>query len=216
MPRLRTTREAEAEQLAAARRLIGEFAGRRFEVWSASVKLWDGGLVRSVETSRAGLALTIAEPAVVALGVSPGRGLDQLMHCYAKAAGSGSKAGALAVDLGEQLPADGRRGSRASVSASFRSRGFLLPFLFAAAPDRPGQLTRGSRRGDGTGEGAGPRKPRLRPVSTMRQRLQRFLSACLLNPHMPIFLRLFSPTGTSALDQAQQDKLEMICRKLPS
>jgi cyclopropane-fatty-acyl-phospholipid synthase len=194
--------KAEAKQLAAARRLIAEIAAALD--LDASVRLWDGSLVPLGANVSSPLAVTIAGPGVVA-SMLRWPTLDRLVRLYAK--GRIGLEGGTLIDLGQQLQLTSTR-KRLKHLGKLRVARLLLPFLFAA-PDRPGR----SRDYHGDETGRARAQAENRDFVQFHYDVSNDFYRLFLDPHMQYSCAYFT-TWTGTLDQAQEDKLEMICRKL--
>lgn len=196
------TAKQYAKQLAAARRLIAEVA-ETLDL-DASVRLWDGSVVPLGREVKCPLTLTIASPGVVA-SLLRWPTLDRLIRLYAKG-GIGLEGGTL-IDLGLQLQQGSTR-KRLKTLGKLRVAKLLLPFLFAPA-DRPDRSR--DYRGDETGRGRA--QAENRDFVQFHYDVSNDFYRLFLDPWMQYSCAYFvSWSGT--LDQAQHDKLEMICRKL--
>jgi cyclopropane-fatty-acyl-phospholipid synthase len=158
-------------------------------------------LGRSVTSS---LALTIAGPGVVA-SMLRWPTLDRLVRLYAK--GRIGLEGGTLIDLGEQLQQTSTR-ERLRHLGKLRVVRLLLPFLLAA-PDRPGR----SRDYHGDETGRARAQAENRDFVQFHYDVSNDFYRLFLDPHMQYSCAYFT-AWTGTLDQAQQDKLEMICRKL--
>ena len=194
--------QQSARQLGAARSIIAEIA---FALnLDASVRLWDGSVVPLGSDVKSPLTLTIASPGVVAAALRRPT-LDRLIRLYAK--GRIGLEGGTLIDLGLQLQQGGTR-KRMKKLSRLRIARSLLAFLFLPA-DSPARVR--DYRGDETG--------RARAQSENREFVQFHYDVSndfyrlFLDPHMQYSCAYFTHWSGS-LDQAQHDKLEMICRKL--
>ncbi len=191
-----------ARQLAAARRLIAEIAATLD--LDASVKLWDGSLVPLGSNVKSPLAITIASPGVVA-SLLRWPTLDRLIRLYAK--GRIGLEGGTLIDLGLQLQQTSTR-KRMKHLGKLRVAKLLLPFLFVPA-DKPGRSR--DYRGDETGHARAQEENR--DFVQFHYDVSNEFYRLFLDPHMQYSCAYFTEwSGT--LEQAQEDKLEMICRKL--
>lgn len=202
LPEPEKAAKQSAKQLAAARRLIAEIADTLD--LDASVRLWDGSVVPLGREVKCPLTLTIASPGVVA-SLLRWPTLDRLIRLYAKG-GIGLEGGTL-IDLGLQLQQGSTR-KRLKTLGKLRVAKLLLPFLFAPA-DRPDRSR--DYRGDETGRGRA--QAENRDFVQFHYDVSNDFYRLFLDPWMQYSCAYFvSWSGT--LDQAQHDKLEMICRKL--
>ncbi len=194
--------KSAAGQLAAARRLIEEVASA-LDI-DASVRLWDGSLVPLGREVKSPLTLTIAGPGVVA-SLLRWPTLDRLIRLYAK--GRIGLEGGTLIDLGLQLRQTSTR-RRLKHLGKLRLVRRLLPFLFVPA-DRPG------RSRDYTGDESGRARARTenRDFVQFHYDVSNDFYRLFLDPQMQYSCAYFTEWSVG-LDQAQDDKLEMICRKL--
>ncbi|MGI8724040.1 MAG: class I SAM-dependent methyltransferase [Methyloceanibacter sp.] len=190
------------KQLAAARRLIAEI-GEALDI-DVSVMLWDGSRVPLGRNVTGPLIFTIAGPGVVTSMLRRPT-LDRLIRLYAK--GRVGLEGGTLIDLGLQLQQKSTRNRLKGLSKR-KLAAALLPFLFAPA-DRPGRSR--DYAGDETGRGRAPEENR--GFVQFHYDVSNEFYALFLDPEMQYSCAYFTDwTGT--VDQAQRDKLEMICRKL--
>lgn len=194
-------RRAE-KQLAAARALIAEIAGA-LDI-DASVELWDGSLVPLGKSVTSKLTLTIAGPGVVA-SLLRRPTLDRLIRLYAK--GRIGLEGGTLIDLGLQLQQTSTR-KRLKQLGKLRLARLLLPFLFVA-PDRPGR----SRDYAGDETGRARAQAENRDFVQFHYDVSNDFYRLFLDSRMQYSCAYFT-SWSGTLEQAQEDKLEMICRKL--
>jgi cyclopropane-fatty-acyl-phospholipid synthase len=189
-------------QLAAARNLIEELA-RHLDI-SASVRLWDGTTVPLGRGSANGVAISIAEPGVIA-SLLRRPTLDRLIRHYAQ--GQIGIEGGTLIDLGAQLSDGGTRKRLKQVNKARLLRN-LLPFLFvpAAKPARSRDFA-----GDEIGEGR--RQDQNQDFIKFHYDVGNDFYRLFLDPEMQYSCAYFTDSANT-LEQAQRDKLEMICRKL--
>lgn len=192
----------EQQQLAAARALIAEIA-TALDV-DASVELWDGSRVPLGRNVKSPLTLTVAGPGVVsALLRRPT--LDRLIRLYAK--GRIGLEGGTLIDLGLQLQ-DSNTRKRLKQLGKLKLARLLLPFAFVP-PDRPGR----SRDYEGDETGRGRAQAENRDFVQFHYDVSNDFYRLFLDPRMQYSCAYFT-AWSGTLDQAQEDKLEMICRKL--
>ena len=191
-----------ARQLAAAKGLVAHLA----ETCNipASVRLWDGSCIplgdRAAET---GVTIAIRGPGVIgALLRWPT--LDHFIRQYAT--GGIELCGADLVTVGQVLRSGGRRPKLRDLNKGRLVRA-LLPFLFA--PAEPGEVQHGYA-GDAAGRAAVRQN---KDYIQFHYDLGNDFYKLLLDREMVYSCGYFTDAEQS-LDQAQQDKLEMICRKL--
>jgi cyclopropane-fatty-acyl-phospholipid synthase len=191
-----------AKQLKAAKGLLAHLA-EKCDI-PASVRLWDGSCTplgqRAGET---GITIDIRGPGVIgALLRRPT--LDHFIRQYAT--GGIDFCGADLITVGETLRARGNRPKLKHLSKSKLFRA-LLPFLFAPA-DR-GDMTH-EYTGDAEGRAANRQD---KDYIQFHYDLGNDFYKLLLDREMVYSCGYFTDAD-QPLDQAQQDKLEMICRKL--
>jgi cyclopropane-fatty-acyl-phospholipid synthase len=193
---------SKEKQLAAARNLIEEL-GRHLGI-AASVRLWDGTTVPLGPGGANGVAISIAEPGVIA-SLLRRPTLDRLIRHYAH--GQIAIEGGTLIDLGTQLSDGGTRKRLKNINKA-RMLGNLLPFLFApgASPTRSRAFT-----GDEIGEGR--RQEQNQDFIKFHYDVGNDFYRLFLDPEMQYSCAYFT-NAANTLEQAQQDKLEMICRKL--
>jgi cyclopropane-fatty-acyl-phospholipid synthase len=189
-------------QLAAARNLIEELA-RHLDI-AASVRLWDGTTVPLGKGGANGVAISITEPGVIA-SLLRRPTLDRLIRHYAH--GQIGIEGGTLIDLGAQLSDGGTRKRLKQLNKARLLRN-LLPFLFAPAakPSRARDFS-----GDEIGEGR--RQEQNQDFIKFHYDVGNDFYRLFLDPAMQYSCAYFTD-GANSLEQAQQDKLEMICRKL--
>ncbi len=169
-----------------------------------SVRLWDGTLVPLGDRAGNGLAITIASPGVIS-SLLRRPTLDRLIQHYAY--GQIGFEGGTLIDLGTKLAGDGSR-KRLRALNKRRLIGHLWPFLLAPA-DRPGQA-RGYR---GDAEGVERAQSENRDFIQFHYDVSNDFYQLFLDEEMQYSCAYFTDWDNT-LEQAQRDKLEMICRKL--
>lgn len=190
-------------QLDAARRL-GSALAERLDI-DANLELWDGSRVPLGRTVTRPLAIRISEPGVIASLVRRPT-LDRVIRHYAL--GHLSIEGGTLIDLG--LPfAHGKKAGKLRAGDIWGLVRTLSPFLFApaTAPER-------SRDFSGDAAGAGARK-----AESNKDFIQFHYDVG--NPFYKLFLDermvyscAYFTDWANGIDQAQADKIDMICRKL--
>jgi cyclopropane-fatty-acyl-phospholipid synthase len=189
-------------QLAAAHRLVEDLA-RHLDM-DLSVRLWDGALIPLGSHVTDDLAITVASPGVIS-SLLRHPTLDRLIRHYAH--GQIGFEGGTLIDVGERVSAGGNRRRLKGLNKR-RMLGHLWPFLFAPAtkPER-------SRDYSGDAEGAGRAQAENRDFIQFHYDVGNPFYRLFLDPEMQYSCAYFTDWGNS-LEQAQRDKLEMICRKL--
>jgi cyclopropane-fatty-acyl-phospholipid synthase len=190
------------KQLLAARRLV-EALGDALEL-DASVRLWDGSVVPLGRSVKSPLMLTVAGPGVVASALRRPT-LDRLIRLYAK--GRIGVEGGTLIDLGEQLQAGGTR-KRLKHLGKLGIARMLLPFLFA-----PGDRPEAARAYAGDETGRSRRQAENKDFVQFHYDVSNDFYRLFLDPEMQYSCAYFTDWD-GGLDQAQIDKMEMICRKL--
>jgi cyclopropane-fatty-acyl-phospholipid synthase len=194
--------QKQDRHVVAARNLVAHLADHLD--LNASVRLWDGTLVPLGRDPRGPLTISVAAPGVIA-SIVRWPSLDRLIRHYA--AGDITLEGGSLIDLGHQLEAGGKRKSLKHVS-KHRIAGALLPFLFARA-QKPGD----ARAFAGDADGDGRAQAQNRDFIQFHYDVGNDFYRLFLDERMQYSCAYFTDAANS-LDQAQTDKLEMICRKL--
>jgi cyclopropane-fatty-acyl-phospholipid synthase len=192
----------EQRQLAAAKNLAEEL-GRHLDI-AASIRFWDGTSVPLGRRATNGVAISISEPGVIA-SLLRRPTLDRLIRHYAH--GQIGIEGGTLIDLGTQLSDGGTRKRLKGISKA-RLVGNLLPFLFAPAA-KPAR----SRDFAGDEIGEGRRKEQNKDFIQFHYDVGNDFYRLFLDPEMQYSCAYFTDPANS-LEQAQLDKLDMICRKL--
>src|SRR5688572_18994946 len=195
-------RISEDRQLDAARTLAEEL-GRHLGI-AASVKLWDGTTVPLGSAGASGIAISIAEPGVIASLVRRPT-LDRLIRHYAH--GHIGIEGGTLIDLGSLLSDGGTRRRLKQINKA-KLLVNLLPFLFA-----PGVQPARSRAFAGDEIGEGRQQAQNQDFIKFHYDVGNDFYRLFLDPEMQYSCAYFTEAG-GTLEQAQQDKLDMICRKL--
>jgi cyclopropane-fatty-acyl-phospholipid synthase len=190
------------KQLKAARALI-EAVGDALDL-DASVRLWDGSVIPLGRSVKSPLMLTIAGPGVVSSALRR-PSLDRLIRLYAK--GRIGLEGGTLIELGEQLQDSSTR-KRLKHLGRLSVVRMLLPFLFAPG-DRP-EATRGY---GGDDSGHGRKQAENKDFIQFHYDVSNDFYRLFLDPKM-VYSCAYFTSWDGGLDQAQDDKLEMICRKL--
>jgi len=188
--------------LQAAKDLVAEL-GRHLGV-PVGVRLWDGSVTPLGIAAANGVTISIAGPGVIA-SLLRRPTLDRLIRLYAH--GEIGFEGGTLIDLGEALGDGGGRKRLRQMRKTTLLKS-LWPFLLA-----PGASLARSRdfTGDETGEGRA--KAQNRDFIQFHYDVGNDFYRLFLDPEMQYSCAYFTDWG-NALEVAQHDKLEMICRKL--
>jgi cyclopropane-fatty-acyl-phospholipid synthase len=196
------TAAKDARLIEAAHRLAAEVA-RHLDI-DAAVELWDGSRVPLGSQVRSDLRLTIAGPGVIPSIVRRPT-LDRIIRHYAL--GDIGLEGGTLIDFGRMVSADGaRRGMKRLPKA--RLARLLLPFLTARATP-PGR----SRDFAGNATGEARSKSDNRDFIRFHYDVGNDFYRLFLDREM-LYSCAYFPEPGIGLDEAQQAKLDMICRKL--
>ena len=193
---------SDERRLDAVRELVSQLR-EQFDI-NASVKLWDGSLVPLGREVTSQLAITIDSPGVLS-SLIRWPSLDRLIQHYAHGR-IGIEGGTL-IDLGEKF-AFKKSGSKLKKLNKRRALGALLPLLFTPA-EKPGSTL--GFKGDQVG--ARREKSDNAAFVAFHYDLSNEFYDLFLDPNMVYSCAYFTDWNNS-LEQAQQDKLEIICRKL--
>ncbi|MGI9425889.1 MAG: class I SAM-dependent methyltransferase [Hyphomicrobiaceae bacterium] len=194
--------EADQRYLASAEKLVAELA-THLDL-DMSVRLWDQQPVPLGQNVKSDLCIAIDSPGVIA-SILRRPTLDRIIRHYAHGQ-IRIEQGSL-IDVGRQLESNGKRKSLKGLPKR-RVAGHLWPFLFARA-DPPQQAR--SFAGDAVGE--------ARATEDNRDFIQFHYDVgnefydLFLDPEMQYSCAYFT-SWENTLEQAQHDKLDMICRKL--
>lgn len=190
------------KRLTAARALAEDLASHLD--LDCSVRLWDGSLVPLGRNVASQLAITISSPGVIS-SLLRRPSLDRLIRHYAN--GHLGFEGGTLIDLGRQLGEGGSR-SRLKGLSKRRLLGHLWPFLLAPA-ERPER----SRSYAGNEGGEARERSDNRDYIQFHYDVGNEFYRLFLDPEMQYSCAYFTDWANS-LEQAQRDKLDMICRKL--
>jgi cyclopropane-fatty-acyl-phospholipid synthase len=217
----------ERRQLLAARRLFESLAA--FLDVAVAVRLWDGSRISLREGEDPEIEIAVADPGVLGQTLRRPR-LETLLHHYAS--GRIELRGGDPLDLLRAFAGDSRGRRRKSPRGIGRltlARN-ALPLLFAKGSVKEGSVKKGSAKGSEQGSevaapAAVPRRSararltrggrdlRLRDSVRFHYDLGNDFYALFLDPEMQYSCAYFEDWD-NALEAAQVDKLEMICRKL--
>lgn len=192
----------ETQQLAAAHAMlaqVGEMLDARY-----SVQLWDGSRIPLGRDVDPRLYVSISGPGVIS-SLLRWPTLDNLMRQYAL--GRIDFHGADLMEFGEALRVHRSRKRLKQIHKGSLIRN-ALPFLLAPADMA---TTRHAFAGDEIGRGHAPRSDR--DYIQFHYDLGNEFYQLFLDPEMQYSCGYFTDWNNS-LEQAQHDKLEMICRKL--
>jgi cyclopropane-fatty-acyl-phospholipid synthase len=197
-----TVSDRNARLLAAARDAIGNVA-EHLDL-DAHVRLWDGSEVPLGRAPKRNLAITIASPGVVA-SLLKRPTLDRIIRHYAH--GEIGLEGGTLIDLAEGLASEGAAKRMKSLSR-IRLVRTLSPFLWVKA-ERPGQ----SRAFAGDAAGQSRKQMENHDFIRFHYDVGNDFYRLFLDKQM-IYSCAYFTDWSNPIDQAQHDKLEMICRKL--
>jgi cyclopropane-fatty-acyl-phospholipid synthase len=196
--------ERDQHQLQVTRQLLGEIA-KQLDL-DLSARLWDGTLVPLGKEVRSGLVIAIRHPGVVS-SILRRPGLERIIRHYAS--GMIDFEGGTLVDVGRRFAFLRTRGALKRIPKKVLfdfARAFLL------APALPAGQSR-AYRGDETGAPAKRSKQDDRAFIEFHYDLSNEFYQLFLDERMVYTCAYFTDWNNS-IDQAQHDKLEMICRKL--
>jgi cyclopropane-fatty-acyl-phospholipid synthase len=196
------SRPSSAQLLEAARDLVAE-VGRTLDI-DASVRLWDGSVVPLGSHVTGPLTLTIATPGTIA-SILRRPTLDRIIRHYAK--GDLGLEGGTLVDFGRMVSEEGARRRLKRIGKLDLAKK-LLPFLRARA-DLP------DRARDFSGDAAGRQRVKddNRDYIRFHYDVGNAFYRLFLDERMVYSCGYFTD-WSNAIDQAQADKLDMVCRKL--
>ncbi len=190
------------KKLTAARELVEDLA-RHLDV-DCSVRLWDGSLVPLGSNVTSPLAITFSSPGVIS-SLLKRPTLDRLIRHYAH--GQVGFEGGTLIDLGTQLGDDSTR-KRLKGLSKRKLFGQLWPFLMARG-DKPER----SRDFAGDEEGQDRAQVDNKDFIKFHYDVGNEFYQLFLDPNMQYTCSYFTDWNKT-IDQAQIDKMEMICRKL--
>jgi len=196
--------EREQKQLKAARALL-TLVGEQLEV-DMSVKLWDGSVVPLGDEVNSDLLIIIRHPGVIT-SLLRRPGLESVIRHYVK--GMIDFEGGTIYDIGKLLAFKRTRGKLKKIPRR-AVLNFIRAFLFAPTL-KPGQSR--SFEGDETGAPGARSKKDDKAFIQFHYDLSNDFYKLFLDERMVYTCAYFSDWD-NALEQAQHDKLEMICRKL--
>jgi cyclopropane-fatty-acyl-phospholipid synthase len=194
--------DKNAKQLAAAKSLAGALAEKLdLDMW---VTFWDGSSVELGKAVSSRREIRIADPGVIA-SMLRRPSLDTLIQLYI--AKRVDFDGGTLVDFGEQFikPKGGAKFKNLPKLALIKG---LTPFLFASA-DAPREV--GGFEGEITGKNR--KIADNKAFIQFHYDLSNDFYALFLDPEM-VYSCAYYTDWANGVEQAQRDKLEMICRKL--
>ena len=191
-------------QLQAARKLFGE-VGDQLNV-DLSVKLWDGSIVPLGEDVKSNLLIIIRDPGVIT-SIMRRPGLDSIIRHYIK--GMIDFEGGTLVDVGARLAFRHTRGRLKKIPKRDIAQ-FVRAFLFAPTL-MPGE-SRGFE-GDETGQSGSRSKSDDKAFIVFHYDLSNDFYELFLGDRM-VYTCAYFTNWENSLEQAQFDKLDMVCRKL--
>jgi cyclopropane-fatty-acyl-phospholipid synthase len=191
------------DRRAAALRRLGETLSGALNM-DVALRLWDGTVVPLGPRWSGGLAIAVRRPGAVSRLLWRPR-LTTLVELVA--AGDIVLEGGTLLDLAARRPEGGTRGLLRQVDRVALVRA-LLPFLFVPrGAEAPGHAYAGA-------QAARPEEGRDdRALVQFHYDLSNAFYALFLDPEM-VYSCAYFPTAATTLAEAQQAKLEMICRKL--
>ncbi len=194
----------QERQLQAARKLFLEI-GEQLDV-DLSVKLWDGSVIPLGQDVQSNLLLIIRDPGVIT-SLLRRPGLDGIIRHYIK--GMIDFEGGTLLDVGARLAFKHTRGRLKNIPKRDIVN-FVRAFIFAKSL-KPGQTR--DFEGDESGASRHRTKQDDKAFIEFHYDLSNEFYALFLGEHM-VYTCAYFTSWKNSLDQAQHDKLEMICRKL--
>ncbi|MBX2805648.1 MAG: class I SAM-dependent methyltransferase [Hyphomicrobiales bacterium] len=194
---------ADDRKLHAAREMVAELA-RHLDL-DLSVKLWDGVRIPLGAAVSSDLAITIKSPGVIS-SLLHRPTLDRLIRHYAH--GHIGFEGGTLIDIGAKVQSGEKQGRRLKAVRKRHMIGRLWPFLIAR-----GEKLERSRSYDGDADGQGRQQAENRDYIQFHYDVGNDFYRLFLDSRMQYSCAYFTDWDNT-LDQAQTDKLDMICRKL--
>ncbi|MGF1651543.1 MAG: class I SAM-dependent methyltransferase [Hyphomicrobiaceae bacterium] len=189
--------------IAAAKALIAEVASALDA--PVAVELWDGSIHPLGQTADSALAIVITEPGVIA-SILKRPSLDRIISHYA--AGKLALKGGSLIDLGRAVEAHGDSRRRLQSLSKAKVARLLMPFLWV--PSTPAEDARSYAGND---SGTGRSKSENKDFVSFHYDVSNAFYDLFLDPEMQYSCAYYTD-WTNGLEQAQRDKLDMICRKL--
>ena len=196
--------QKEARQLEAAKGLASELATKLN--LNASLRLWDGSVVPLGRNVTSELLVIIKAPGVIS-SLLRHPSLDRVIRHYAH--GHIDFSGGTLIDIGEQLAFKKSRGRLKKIGKREIFE-FVKPFLFA--PALKPEASRGYV-GDEMGAPRSRTKDDDKAFIQFHYDLSNEFYELFLDERM-VYTCAYFTDWSNSLDQAQHDKLDMICRKL--
>ncbi len=198
-----TTEHAELDKRLVAARRIAEEIGRHLDI-DLSVRLWDGSRVPLGRDVKSDLAIAFNSPGALS-SMARWPSLDRLIRHYAH--GRIDIEGGSILELGERLGGQETRRQLRNIDKLSLLK-YAMPLLLGAA-DSPNQ-SRGYQ-----GDEVGQRESQRDETKYIRFHydVSNDFYRLFLDEAM-IYTCAYFKDWSNTIDQAQQDKLEMICRKL--
>jgi cyclopropane-fatty-acyl-phospholipid synthase len=194
----------ENDRLLAAARGLAEDVARQLDAEFA-VRLWDGSVVPMGQDADCRLCIVISSPGVMA-SIVRWPTLDRMIRHYAH--GQIDIEGGTLLDLGRALEAAGDGRKRLKRLGAMRVARRLWPFLLASA-EAPGA----SRAYAGDEAGGGREQRENRDFIQFHYDVGNDFYELFLDRQLVYSCAYFTDWNNS-IDQAQEDKLDLICRKL--
>jgi cyclopropane-fatty-acyl-phospholipid synthase len=194
----------DARQLEAAKGLASELATKLN--LNASLRLWDGSVVPLGRNVTSELLVIIKAPGVIS-SLLRHPSLDRVIRHYAH--GHIDFSGGTLIDIGEQLAFKKSRGRLKKIGKREIFE-FVKPFLFA--PALKPEASRGYV-GDEMGAPRSRTKDDDKAFIQFHYDLSNEFYELFLDERM-VYTCAYFTDWSNSLDQAQHDKLDMICRKL--
>ncbi|MDP2621120.1 MAG: cyclopropane-fatty-acyl-phospholipid synthase family protein [Hyphomicrobiales bacterium] len=191
------------EKLLASAGRLARLVGEQLDL-DLSLELWDGSTVPIGTTVSDDLRISVASPGVIAALLRRPT-LNRLIALYAN--GRIDIKGGSLMDVGERLTGKKTRRGMKAISKSRLARE-LLPFLFVPA-EKP-ERSRPFEGGDVAPRGAGEE---MTDYIQFHYDVGNDFYALFLDPEMQYTCAYFHDWNET-LEQAQLNKMEMICRKL--
>ena len=192
----------DQKQIEAARALVRELAAKLDA--DAFVRLWDGSRLPLGENAKGNFEIAIRDPGVIGAMLRSPK-LDTVIQQYVHK-GLDFSGGTL-VDFGKQLQKDGKSVKlKAKDLAALGLK--LAPFMFAKTDE-----TKDAHGFEGEITGKRRKTADNKDFIQFHYDLSNDFYALFLDPEM-VYSCAYYTDWNNSVEQAQRDKLEMICRKL--